>query len=333
MLIDATIDAHLATVGTAAAAAEDTAYDGVWVAEINHDPFLAALHAADRTSRATVGTGIAVAFARSPMTVAMAADDLQRHSGGRFVLGLGSQIRPHIERRFSMPWSHPADRMREFIQALRAIWRCWAGGEPLQFAGRFYTHTLMTPFFSPGPNPYGPPPVYLAAVGPRMTRVAAQEADGLFVHAFTTPRYLREVTIPAVLEGLAEAGRRRDEFTVCLPAFVVTGDDESETGAARQRTRAQIAFYGSTPAYRPVLALHGWEDLHTELNARSKQGEWEQMAAAIDDEVLHTFAVVGTPSQVAAALRERFAGLVDRLSFATHDGAAVPDGLVDALRD
>ena len=333
MKFDATLAADLLQIGGQAAAAEQEGYDGVWVAEVATDPFLALAVAAEHTSRVTLGTSIAVAFARNPMTLATVAHDLQRASGGRFVLGLGSQIQAHIEKRFSMPWSAPAARMQELIKAIRAIWACWNDGAELNFRGAYYQHTLMTPFFDPGVNPHGAPPIYLAAVGPRMTAVAGAVADGLFIHPFTTRRYLDEVTMPALESALDDAGRSRAELTTCLPAFFVTGRDDAELDAATVRTRQQIAFYASTPAYRPVLELHGWEALQPQLNTLSKQGKWEEMAAAIDEDVLHTFAVVGSPDEVAVGLQQRYGGIVDRLGFATQDGSEVPGELLRALRD
>lgn len=332
MKLDATLGADLGAIAAQAADAEAAGYDGVWVAEVANDPFLALTVAAEHTSRVVVGTSIAVAFARSPMTVATVAHDLQRFSQGRFVLGLGSQIQAHIEKRFSMPWSRPAARMREFLQALQAIWGSWNDGEPLQFRGEFYRHTLMTPFFSPAASPFGPPAVYLAAVGPKMTAVAAELADGLFIHPFTTRRYLDEVTLPALSDGLAAAGRRRADVTTCLPAFVVVGRDQAELDASADRARRQIAFYASTPAYRGVLELHGWGELGPHLNRLSKQGAWDDMAAAIDDEMLATFAAVGSPDDVARELHRRYDDVIDRLGFATQDGSHVPLELVDALR-
>ena len=332
MLVDATLDGAIETIGDQSEAAEAEGYDGVWVAEVARDPFLPLVTAAARTQRVTLGTSIAVAFARNPMTLAVVANDLQRASQGRFVLGLGSQIEPHITKRFSMPWSHPADRMRELIDAVRAIWACWNDGVALAFEGDYYRHTLMTPFFNPGANPHGAPPIYLAAVGPRMTAVAGVVADGLFVHPFTTRRYLDEVTLPALDAALDKAGRQRSDITICLPAFVVAGEDAEQLAVAAARARRQIAFYASTPAYRRVLELHGWGDLQPRLNALSKQGQWEEMAGAIDDEVLGAFAAVGSTGEVAAELHRRFDGIVDRLSFATQDGSDVPAGLRAAVR-
>lgn len=305
----------LGEIGRRAAELEGLGYDGIHTAETSHDPFLPLVVAAEHTERVQLGTGIAVAFARSPMTTANTAWDLNLYSGGRMMIGLGSQIQPHITKRFSMPWSHPAARMREFVSAMRAIWASWQDGTKLDFRGDFYSHTLMTPFFDPGPNPFGAPKVYLAAVGEKMTEVAGEVCDGILIHGFTTERYVREVTIPAVERGLAKAGRSRTEFEVSGPLFVVTGTTDEEIEAAKTGTRQQIAFYGSTPAYRGVLDLHGWGDLQPELNTLSKQGKWVEMGGLIDDDILDAFAVVAEPEGVAAELKRRYSGIVDRLSF------------------
>ena len=315
MKVDGGLGGSLGHAAEGARAAEAAGYDGIWSAETSHDPFFPLLLAADATERVELGTGIAVAFARNPMNLAQIAYDLQAHSGGRFILGLGSQIKPHITKRFSMEWSHPAPRMRELILAMRAIWDCWNNGTKLDFRGDFYTHTLMTPFFDPGPNPFGTPKVFLAGVGELMTEVAGETCDGFLCHGFTTERYLREVTIPALERGLARAGRTLADLEISGPMFVVTGTTEEQMAESAKGTRRQIAFYGSTPAYRPVLELHGWGDLQTELNAMSKQGEWVAMGDLIDDEMLRTFAVVAEPDQLAAGLRERYGDVVDRISF------------------
>ena len=264
---------------------EAQGYDGAWSAETSRDPFLPLAIAAGATEHLELGTGIAVAFARNPMNLAMLSNDVQQLSKGRFMLGLGSQIKPHITKRFSMEWSHPAPRMRELILAIRAIWECWATDGKLEFRGEFYTHTLMTPFFNPGPNPYGNPKILLAGVGEHMTEVAGEVADGLLVHGFTTERYLREVTIPSLERGAAKA------------------------------VRQQIAFYGSTPAYRPVLDLHGWGDLSSELNTLSKRGDWVAMGDLITDEMLDAFAVVAPLDEVPRRVLERYGDLADRFSF------------------
>ncbi len=315
MKIDTGLPAGTLDAGERAREAEEVGFDGLLAAETSHDPFFPVLLAAERTERVELGTGIAVAFARNPMTLANVGYDLQLYSKGRFVLGLGSQVKAHIEKRFSMPWSHPAPRMREMILAMRAIWASWNDGEKLDFRGEFYRHTLMTPFFDPGPNPYGSPKIHLAAVGGLMAEVAGEVADGVILHGFTTERYVREVTMPALERGFAKSGRDRASFEIGGPLFVVTGTNEEEFAAAKQGTKQQIAFYGSTPAYRGVLELHGWGDLQTELNSLSKQGEWVKMGELIDDEMLSTFAVVGEPEEIPGKMLARYGDLVDRLSF------------------
>jgi probable F420-dependent oxidoreductase len=331
MKVDGSIGFSATGVAEAARRIERLGYDGGWSAETSHDPFLPLAVAAEVTERLTLGTSIAVAFARNPMTLAVVARDLQVLSKGRFVLGLGSQIKPHITKRYSMPWSHPAPRMRELISAIRAIWSTWDTGAPLAFRGDFYTHTLMTPMFEPGPNPHGDPKVLLAAVGGLMTEVAGEVGDGLLVHAFTTERYLREVTLPALERGAARAGKSRTDLTVSYPGFIVTGRTDEEMAAASVRTREQIAFYASTPAYRPVLELHGWGELQTELNVMSKRGEWQRMGQLIDDEVLDAFAVVAPPEEVAAAVTKRFGTLVDRFGFYTP--YAIDEDQLEAMLD
>jgi probable F420-dependent oxidoreductase len=334
MKIDTGLHGEITEVADAARRAEEAGYDGLFGAEMAHDPFLPIALAAQATTRAELGTGIAVAFARNPMTIAMIGHDLQRLSNGRFLLGLGSQIKPHITKRFSMPWSNPAPRMREFILAMRAIWNTWDTGERLAFRGEFYKYTLMTPMFDPGPNRFGPPPVLLAAVGPLMTTVAAEVADGLVAHAFTTPEYFREVTMAAVERGLATSGRTRSAFQISMPLFVVTGHDEEQLRANAKPTRAQLAFYGSTPAYRAVLEHHGWGELGDELNVLSKRGEWEKMGDAITDEVLQAFAIVGEPASIAPAIEARFGGLLDRVQLfaADRDDHTTWAPVLDAIR-
>jgi probable F420-dependent oxidoreductase len=315
MLVDGGIGSDLAKAASQAKGQEALGFDGLWAAETNHDPFLALTLAAEHTERIELGTGIAVAFARSPMTLAQTAYNLNAFAEGRLLLGLGSQIKAHITRRFSMPWSHPAARMKEFVQAMQAIWSTWETGDKLDFRGDFYEHTLMTPFFDPGRNEFGAPKVFLAAVGELMTQVVGEVCDGMLCHGFTTEAYLREVTVPALTRGLDASNRGRTDIQLSLPAFVVTGTSEEEVAAAAAGVRQQIAFYGSTPAYRGVLEHHGWGDLQTELNARSKQGRWEQMGELIDEEILATFAVVGEPEQVGDELLARYGDLVDRISF------------------
>lgn len=314
MRVDYQLDVPPANVSGAVSRAEKEGYHGVWLLEAAHDPLLGVGLGAQGTSRIEIGTGIAVAFARSPMTLAVTANDLQSVSQGRLLLGLGSQIKAHVTRRFSMPWSQPAARMREYVLALRAIWTCWNDGTPLRFEGEFYRHTLMTPMFDPGPNPYGNPPVLLAGVGASMTTVAGEVADGFLCHGFTTERYLRDVTLPALGEGRRRAGLSMDGFQVAGMPFVVTGRTEEEFAAAKSATKKQIAFYASTPAYRPVLDVHGWGELHSELNAMSKAGRWTEMAALVDDEVLTAIAVVAEPDGVAAEIGRRYGDLFTRMS-------------------
>ncbi len=301
-----------------ARAQEAAGYDGIWTAETSHDPFLPLVVAAANTEKLELGTAIAVAFARNPMLLANIGWDLQAMSNGRFNLGLGSQIKPHITKRFSMEWSKPAARMREMVSGIRAIWNTWETGDKLDFRGDFYQHTLMTPFFTPDKGElgdFGVPKIWLAAVGGLMTQVAGEVCDGIIAHGFTTEKYLREVTIPNIEKGRQKAGKTMEGFEISGPFFVVTGQNEEDMAAADQATRQQIAFYGSTPAYRSVLELHGWEGLQDELNGLSKQGKWVEMGELIDDEILNTFAVVAEPDRVAAELNARYGDVVSRLSF------------------
>jgi probable F420-dependent oxidoreductase len=334
MKVDGGIGGDLRHAGQAAAAQEAQGYDGLWTAETAHDPFFPLLLASQQTSQVELGTGIAVAFARNPMNLAQIAWDLQAASEGRFILGLGSQIKPHITKRFSMPWSSPAARMREMILAIRAIWASWNDGTKLDFQGDFYTHTLMTPFFNPGPNPHGNAKIFLAGVGELMTEVAGEVCDGFLCHGFTTEKYLREVTLPALERGFAKAGRTREGFELSLPVFVITGEDDAAKEAAAMGVKQQIAFYGSTPAYRPVLEAHGWGDLQTELNTLSKQGEWVEMGNRIGDEIVDAFAVVCEPADVAKGILSRFGDVIDRVSFYAPAGLGgdVAAQLVSELR-
>ena len=321
MKVDGGIGWDLDTAGAQARELEALGYSGIQSAETAHDPFLPLAFAAKATSRVDLITGIAVAFARTPMLLAHLGHDLNAASEGRFVLGLGSQIRAHITRRFHMPWSSPAARMREFILAMRAIWATWHRGEPLRFQGRFYSHTLMTPFFTPTNTEHGAPRVFLAAVGPLMTEVAGEVADGIIVHAFTTEKYLRETTLPALERGFAKARAKGEEksranFEISYPCFVVTGRDERELDAAKVATRRQIAFYGSTPAYKPVLDSIGAGELQPRLNAMSKEGRWAEMGELIDEGTMAKFAIVAEPARIAANIKARFGDVVDRTSAA-----------------
>jgi probable F420-dependent oxidoreductase len=316
----------LARVGAEAARLEELGFDGVVGLEGPHDPFVPLVVAAGTTRRVRLATGIAVAFARNPMTCAYLANDLQLVSGGRFTLGLGTQVRAHITRRFGQPWSHPNARMREFVEALRAIWRCWQNGERLEFRGEFYSHTLMPPLFDPGPNPFGTPPVVLAGFGPGMVRVAGEVADGWIVHPLHTPEFLREVSLPALAEGLAVQGRSREGFEISVQTIVMIGDDDAQIAKARDGGRAQMAFYASTPAYRVVLDHHGWGHLQPILNRLSKEGRWLEMLAHVDDEMLDRIGVSGTPAEAGAKLRERYR-FAERVAAIVYDETGAPDSL------
>ncbi|MBG0561091.1 TIGR03617 family F420-dependent LLM class oxidoreductase [Actinoplanes aureus] len=315
MLVDyaAPVAASPAEAEAAAVSAEQVGYDGFSAAETRHDVFTTLALVARATSRIALQSGIAVAFARNPMNVAVLANDLRLISEGRFRLGLGSQVKPHIERRFSMPWSRPAARMEEFVAALRAIWESWATGERLAFRGEFYQHVLMTEFFSPGPNPYGNPPISLAAVGERMIATAGRVADGLLVHPLTSTAYLGERILPV----LRSARGNLDGFELEMSAMVVLGADPQQRARAEEAVRGQIAFYASTPSYRPVLETHGWGELADRLSMLARRRAWTEMAAEISDDVLDAFAVAGDPATVAAALRARFGRIIDRISLYT----------------
>ena len=294
--------------------AEGVGYDCLWTSETQHDPFLPLAVAASATSRIKLGTSIAVAFARSPMTIAQTAWDLQKASKGRFILGLGSQVRAHIQRRFSVKFEPPGPKLREVVLALRAIWDCWQNGTPLRFEGKFYNFGLMTPFFNPGPIADPQIPIYVAGVNAYMCRMAGEVCDGLHVHPFHTTKYLREFVHPAVNEGLTASGRGRQNFTYATACFVVVGDTEQERSQNAEAVRQQIAFYASTRTYAPVLAAHGWESLSPELHQRSLDGDWRGMARLITDEMLDEVAVSGTYETIGKKLREKYSGLLDRIS-------------------
>jgi probable F420-dependent oxidoreductase len=311
---------------------EEIGYDGAFSFEAKHDPFLPLVLAAEHTDRLQLGTAIAIAFARNPMNLANLGYGMQSISGGRFILGLGSQVRPHIENRFSMPWSSPARRMKEIVSAIKAIFACWEGQAELDFQGEFYRHTLMIPAFDPGPNPFGPPPIYTGGFGPLMTRIAGEVADGFFAHPFNTRRSLEENVLPALEKGLASAGRSRDQLDVICATLTVTADAEEEFEAVKLAARKQLAFYGSTPAYRPTLDCHGWGDLHLELNRLSKRGRWDDMTPLIDDEVLEAIAVVGPRNEIAGKLRARLEGIADGVSL-THNRAPDPTQWADIVAE
>ncbi len=313
--VHAIIDADLTTAGTSAASAERIGFDGVWTTETAHDPFLPLVPAVLSTSRLMLGTAIAVAFPRSPTHLAMLGDDLHRHSSGRFMLGLGAQVRAHVEQRFGAAFEHPADRMRELVLAVRAIWDCWQHDRPLDVRGRFYNLGLMTPAFSPGPNPFGHPAIYVAAVGERMAEVAGEVADGVLVHGFSTAGYLRDVTLPALRRGEDAAARPRGVVSVSRPVFIVTGRDDAEIEAAAAPVRERLGFYGSTPSYRPVLEHEGWESLGAELRRLVRAGRWGDLGGPIDPQVLDALAIVGPVEEIADRIIARFGNLADRVSF------------------
>jgi probable F420-dependent oxidoreductase len=320
MLIDAPLlTTDLTAVAAEARALEALGYDGTFTFEGPHDPFLPLAFAAEHTMRLAIATAVAIAPPRSPMQLAHTAHDLNVLAQGRFILGLGSQVKAHIEKRYGATWTRPLARMREHVLALRAIWRCWNENAPLDFRGELYRHTLMTPFFNPGPSPFGPPRVFLGGVGAAMTAVAGEVADGLYVHPMNSPTFIRATTLPALAAGLARSGRPRTVFTIACQALVVTGYDEAEYQHADTTTRMQLAFYASTPQYRVVLEAHGWGELQPELNRLAKEGQWLEMAERIDDSMLDAFAVrCERPADVPAALHARYGDLVDRLAVLCH---------------
>jgi probable F420-dependent oxidoreductase len=323
MKIDASVSADMSTIADEARRLEAIGYDGIKVAELNHDPFLPLVLAAEHTQTVELLTSVAVAFARNPMSMALQAHDLNAFSDGRFILGLGSQVKAHVERRFSMPWHKAAAQMRDFIGAMNAIFDCWYDGERLDYQGEYYQHTLMPSTFSPTNTVSGRPRIALSATGPLMTKLAAEVADAMIMHPFSSPRYIREVTLPAIKEGLAASGRTLDGFELDYAPIVATGANEAALAKSIAAARDRIAFYGSTLAYRPVLDLHGWGELQEALNALNKQTQRAEMAALIDDEVLNTIAIVGEPAHVVEQMRERFGGVITRTGF------TVP-GLTDA---
>jgi probable F420-dependent oxidoreductase len=311
---------------------EEIGYDGVFSFEAKHDPFLTLAVAAEHTQRVRLGTAIAVAFARNPMNLANLGYDMQMISGGRFVLGLGTQVRPHIERRFSSTWSKPARRLREIVLAIRSIWDCWEGKGELDFEGEFYRHTLMIPAFDPGPNPYGTPAIFTGGFGPLMTEVGGEVADGFITHPFNTRKSLLENTLPALERGLARSGRSRQDLEIMCATLIITADDEEALEASKSAARKQLAFYASTPAYCRTLECHGWEEVHRKLNALSKQGRWNDMTELISDEILESIAVVGPRESIAKQLRERLKGIADSVSL-TNNRAPDPSHWADVVSE
>lgn len=306
---------NLRDVPAVAQAAEEIGFDGLWSSETQHDPFLPLALAAEHTERIELGTAIAVAFARNPMSTAYIAWDLAKMSRGRFILGLGTQVKAHVERRFSMAWDAPAPRLREFIQALRAIWDAWQNGTRLNFRGDFYKHTLMSPFFNPGPIDHPNIPIYIAGVNEHLCRLAGELADGFHVHPLHSATYLQEFILPHIELGLEKAGRTREDIQLVSSVFVITGRSQAERDRRREDVRAQISFYASTPSYRPVFACHGWEDTAEELSRLAARGKWTEMPALISDEMLGAFAVEGEWEALPAKIIDRYDGLLDRVTY------------------
>lgn len=334
MKIDGPFYADLDQAAEQAALLRQAGYDGVYTLEGSRDPFLPLVMVAEHCPGMDIATGIAVAFPRNPAHIAYQAWDLQRFSRGHFLLGLGSQIRTHIEKRFGVPFSPPAARMREYIQAVKAHFDCWQDGAPLRFEGEYFRHTLMTPMFNPGPNPWGKPPILLGALGPKMTTVAGEVADGLIVHPFNTLPFVRDEQLPVALQALAASGRSREAFQVEIAAICVTGDTEESYRNAEQTVKGLLAFYGSTPAYLPPMQAVGYGDLHPELNRLSKEGRWQEMSGLIDDTLLRHFAACGEPASIAAQLWDKYGAHADRLSiYAPYDaGPGVWPGIIADLK-
>jgi len=304
----------LPSVAAFARAADAIGFAGLWTPETSHNPFLPLALAAEHTRRIALGTAVAIAFPRSPMVTAQVAWDLQAFSGGRFILGLGTQVKAHIERRFSAPWDSPVGRMRDYIQALRAIWASWQGGGRLNYRGEFYQHTLMTPFFNPGPIERPEIPIYIAGVNSGLAQLAGELCDGFHAHPLNSAKYLAEVLRPQIAAGAAKAGRDPDACTVAGSVFTITGPDRETRDRLRAFVVQQIAFYGSTPTYRPVLECHGWGEVGEQLSQLAAQQRWAEMAGLVSEEMIQTFAVEAPPERLGAALRERYAGLYDRVA-------------------
>jgi probable F420-dependent oxidoreductase len=315
MKLDAILQADTSQqVVAVASAAEGLGFDCLWASETNHDPFLQLVLAADYTSSIQLGTAIAVAFARSPMHTAYVAWDMARYSQGRFILGLGTQIQAHIERRFAMPWGHPTARLREYILTLRHIWDVWQNGSHLNFRGEFYKLTLMAPFFNPGPIAHPVIPIYIAGVNQKLCELAGELADGFHVHPFHSEAYLRERIRPWVAAGAATAGRTLADVEFSTTVFAVVGDTEAERAAAREAVRQQISFYASTPSYRPVLEQHGWGELSDQLGRLALRQRWQEMPGLVTDEMVAAFAVEGAWAEIGQRIHERYHGLLDRVA-------------------
>jgi probable F420-dependent oxidoreductase len=305
---------HLGDAARIAQSAEQIGFDGLWTQETQHNPFLPLALAAPPTRRIELGTGVAIAFPRSPMVTAQTAWDLQALSGGRFVLGLGTQVKPHIERRFGMTWEAPVAKLRDYVQALRAIWGSWQSGGRLSYRGQFYEHTLMTPFFSPGPIQHPHIPIYIAGVNEGLAHLAGEICDGFHVHPFHSIAYLEQIVRPQVAAGAAQAGRTLADIAMTSSIFVITGPDRAAMDSMRQAVRQQLAFYASTPTYRVVLECHGWAEVGQRLSGLAKDGDWEAMGRLIGDEMLEVFAVEAPLDRLGAAVKQRYRGILDRVA-------------------
>jgi probable F420-dependent oxidoreductase len=325
MKLDGPFYAQLADAAEEAKRLAALGYDGVYTLEGSCDPFYPLLLAAEHAPKLEIATGIAVAFPRNPMHLAYQAWDLQKFSEGKFLLGIGSQVKAHIERRFGVEFSPPAARMREYILALKAIFDCWQNAAPLAFRGKYFHHSLMTPMFNPGPNPFGPPPVLLGALGPKMTEVAGEVADGLVVHPFNNMPFLEGQALPAVRRGLVASGRKREDFVVQLNAIVITGENAAARAAATESVKGLLGFYASTPAYKPPMAAIGYGDLQPELNRLSKEGRWQELATHIDQPFLDAFTTSGEPDEIAQQLLDKYGAHADRL--AIYAPYAAPDAV------
>ena len=301
-------------IADSARRAEALGFGGVLSPEIQHDPFIPLAFAATATEKLRLGTAVAIAFPRSPMMVANLAYDLHRNSRGRFVLGLGTQVKGHNERRFSVQWESPGPRLKEYVEALRAIWRCWEEQTPLRYEGKFYRFSLMTPEFSPPAVGLGPIPVTIAAVQPYMLRLSGEACEGVRLHGFCTRKYLTDVALPAIEEGLRRANRPREKFEVWGGGFIATGKDDAEVAKQVEAVRYRIAFYGSTRTYAGVLNLHGWNDVAERLHRHSVKGEWDQMAAAVNNDVVREFTAIAPYKDLKKSLESRFGGLADRIA-------------------
>jgi len=305
---------HLPGIDETSRAAEALGFAGLWTSETKHDSFLPLAVAANATRKLDLGTSIAIAFSRSPMATAQISWDLQDLSNGRFILGLGTQVKAHITRRFGMPWDRPASRLKDYILALRAIWRSFQTEGSLDYEGEFYRHTLMTPFFNPGPIEHPGIPIYIAGVNTRLAKLAGELCEGFHVHPFHTPEYVRQVVKPAIAEGAEKENRNPEDVQLATSVFVITGEDEEQVEQQREKMRAQAAFYASTPSYRVVLEAHGWEDTGEKLGDLARNKKWDEMPRLITDEMLHAFAVETAPDEVGPALKERYEGLIDRIA-------------------